>query len=233
MSSSVLKFTLLVLLLSLFEVGLVIAVFFMPDPIIDISELAYTHLSNTNVTHPVTALLVNYRSYDTLLGMAVLLLALLGVWTVYHTTVPQQETHFHPDSPLMQPLPRWILAILVLTVGYVLWAGVYTPGGAFIQVGAVLAGTGALFKLSPFMLPQPKAGFLLRLALSGGLLVFVSIALALMVEGHHLLKYPPKWANELILLIEISLIVSVGLTLVMLFIATPGVSWNKRLSKKL
>ena len=36
------------------------------------------HLAESGVTHPVTAVLLNYRGYDTLLEIAVLLLALLA-----------------------------------------------------------------------------------------------------------------------------------------------------------
>ena len=48
----------------------------------DLPEAVAAHMAESGVEHPVTAVLLNFRGYDTLLEVAVLLLALLGVLTV-------------------------------------------------------------------------------------------------------------------------------------------------------
>jgi multisubunit Na+/H+ antiporter MnhB subunit len=52
----------------------------MPEASNALSAQVVAQLPNTGVQHPVTAVLLNYRGYDTLLEMVVLLLALLGAW---------------------------------------------------------------------------------------------------------------------------------------------------------
>lgn len=226
MLSPRLRFISILLLLSIFELGLAIAVLFMPLPNLNLVEFVYSQLGETGVTYPLTAILFHYRSYDTLLGLCLLFVALLGTWTVYYTTVLPHKTLSHFDTPLMQPLPGLILlAIFLLAAGYIVWMGGYIPASAF-QIGALLAGIGVLLRVINIIQAQPiveKTSFLLRIGLGGGLLVFACIALAVMAEGYQLLQYPEKLANNLILLIEIALTISIGLILLMFFIATPGI----------
>jgi len=222
MSSSILKITLLVLLLSVLELGLVVAI--MPTPIIHVPEWVQSQLSNMGVRSHVTALLLNYRGYDTLLAMVILLVAQLGVWIVYRTTNPSPKS----NSPLVQPLPRWMLPLLILTLTFVLWASINTPDSGFIQLGAVLASLGALVKFIPFLPPKPIARFPLRLLLGSGLLIFFGIAV--MFETIYFPQYPLEWMVELMLVIAISLMIVIGL--IMLLIGTPGLSWHHSKSAK-
>ncbi len=218
MSTSVLRVILIIVLLSLFELGLAIAIFLMPEPTISMTELVHSQLSDTELTYSVTALLLNYRSMDMLLGLAVLFSALLGVWNLDDTTVASQKPD---DRDFSLPSLRWILVLIVLTTSIMFWTERY------LVAGALLAGCGILLRLNHLIQPQPTAGLSLRLGLSSGLLVFLSIALATMVSGYHWLEYPEDWMNEFILLIAVSLTISIGLTLTMLFFGAPGMSWHK------
>ncbi|PJF45885.1 MAG: sodium:proton antiporter, partial [Candidatus Thermofonsia Clade 3 bacterium] len=47
-----------------------------------LAPLAIDSLPRSGVLNPVTAVLLNYRGYDTLLEVAVLLLAIVGVWAI-------------------------------------------------------------------------------------------------------------------------------------------------------
>jgi multisubunit Na+/H+ antiporter MnhB subunit len=105
---------------------------------------------------------------------------------------------------------------MILMAGYLLWAGAHRPGGAF-QAGAVLAGAGVLLHLAGLLPAWASPGFLLRLGLGGGFLVFLVVTAGLLGEGA-LLHYPPQHAGSLILLIEASLTVSLGLILAGLFL---------------
>jgi multisubunit Na+/H+ antiporter MnhB subunit len=215
-----LKIILIILLLSVLELGLAIAVLFMPNPIIDITELVHNNLPNAAVLHPLSAILFNYRAYDILLGIVILLLAIFGIRTIYYTTAPLSETYSNSHSQFLRYL---ILSITMLTGGYVLWAGIFMPGSAF-HLGALFASIGLWLRLSHFIQPQPTANFLLRLTYSSGLLIFATIALAVMVDGHNLLQYPQTWAHELILLIEACLALSLWSALMVFLMASPGIS---------
>ena len=104
-----------------------------------LSELVAENLENSGVKNPVTAVLLNFRGYDTLLEMGVLLLALIAVWSI--GTAPQQcQTE---PSAVLDILSRLLVPLLIMVSGYLLWVGANAPGGAF-QAGAVLAAAGGV-----------------------------------------------------------------------------------------
>jgi multisubunit Na+/H+ antiporter MnhB subunit len=171
-------------------------------------------IAESGVEHPVTAVLLNFRGYDTLLEVAVLLLALLGVLALAQ---PHAAPATVPAHPLLQTLARLLAPLMVLVAGYLLWVGAIAPGGAF-QAGAVLAAAGVLLRLAGLLPTWAAPGRLLRGGLALGLLVFVAVALAVLGQGS-LLQYPPALAGGLILLIEAGLTLSIGLTLAGLYLA--------------
>ena len=171
-------------------------------------------IAESGVEHPVTAVLLNFRGYDTLLEVAVLLLALLGVLALAQ---PHAARAAAPAHPLLQTLARLLAPLMVLVAGYLLWVGAIAPGGAF-QAGAVLAAAGVLLRLAGLLPTWAAPGRLLRGGLALGLLAFVAVALAVLGQGS-LLQYPPALAGGLILLIEAGLTLSIGLTLAGLYLA--------------
>ena len=58
------------------------AVLSLPDQASKLNGMVEANLQASGVHNPVTAVLLNFRGYDTLLEMAVLLLALIGVWSL-------------------------------------------------------------------------------------------------------------------------------------------------------
>ncbi len=75
------KFSLLLTLIILPVVtGLVYIVLTLPQNTPGLAILVAENLKTTGVTNPVTAVLLNYRGYDTLLELTVLLVPLIGVW---------------------------------------------------------------------------------------------------------------------------------------------------------
>lgn len=177
------------------------------------------NLDASGVAHPVTAVLLNFRGYDTLLEVAVLLLALLGVFALSH----HASGYAHPAAPahpVLQTLARLLAPLMVLVAGYLLWIGAYAPGGAF-QAGAVLAAAGVLLRLAGLLPAWVQPGVLLRGGLALGLLVFLAVAVAGLPQGS-LLHYPPALAGALILLVEAGLTLSIGLTLAGLYLASAG-----------
>jgi multisubunit Na+/H+ antiporter MnhB subunit len=192
----------------------------LPAPSSPIPALVDARLEQSGVRHPVTAVLLNFRGYDTLLEIGVLLLAVLGVLAVRHAAAPE-PVHPRRAGAVLEALIHLAVPIMVLVAGYLLWAGAHQPGGAF-QAGAVLAGAGVLLRLSGRLPPLLPPGFRLRAALLLGFAVFLAVALGTAAGGRELLAYPPHQAGAWILLIEASLALSIGLILVSLFVGTPA-----------
>jgi len=196
------------------------AMLVLPEPPIRLAARVSAELGNSGVKHPVTAVLLNFRGYDTLLEIAVLLLALLGIATAAGgDAVTGRRLHGNPQA-FLQSLARLLAPLMVMTAGYLLWAGSHRPGGAF-QAGAVLAAGIVLLYLSG-LLPAPAGpSWLLRLGLVAGFLVFVAVTAVPLFSGGQLLQYPPDMAGALILLIESGLTLSLGLILAALFLWLP------------
>jgi len=210
-ASSILLFTVLAAL----AVALGYAVIFLPEQAEGLATAVSDQMGNSGVDHSVTAVLLNFRGYDTLLEMAVLLLALIGVWSL----APQSRAEtisIPPASPVLLALFRLLIPLMILVAGYLLWVGAHAPGGAF-QAGAVLAAAGVLALLCGKRLEGRLAGWPLRFGLVLGTAMFVAVAAAVMVGGAHLLQYPLEWAGGLILLIEAAATFSIGVTLMALF----------------
>lgn len=175
---------------------------------------AHRSLERSGVTNPVTAVLLNYRSYDTLLEVAVLLLAIVAVWSLRSIST---SSFAEPAGPILAALLRFLLPLLLLASGYLLWIGAFAPGGAF-QGGALLGGAIVLMLLGGGILRRllDRRG-LLRTGLWAGLAVFVAVGLGVMFRGGRFLEYPEGHAGNLILLIETAALLSIGLTLGALF----------------
>ncbi len=214
----------LITLALLLAAGLIAAVLWLQPAAVDLNAVARERLPETGVSNPVTAVLLNYRGYDTLLEVAVLVMALIGVWAVGtdRTDVRYSRAVSSEHSVLIEALVRLVLPLAVLTAGYLLWSGTHAPGGAF-QAGAVLAATGVLLRLTEHLRPHPDPSRAVRFVASLGCLVFVGVALKSVWHGGRLLQYPPELAGALILVIEAALTVSIGLILTLLFVGSPGV----------
>ncbi|HEY0848047.1 MAG TPA: MnhB domain-containing protein [Noviherbaspirillum sp.] len=191
----------------------------VPTPSLRLADRVYGELASSGVTHPVTAVLLNFRGYDTLLEIAVLLLALLGVLTAAggaHMSVGRARATVPRFLPAVV---RLLAPLMILVAGYLLWAGSHSPGGAF-QAGAVLAAGIVLASLACLLPERIRIGNVLRAALAGGFLVFLAVAAAGLFNGA-LLQYPVAYAGLLILLVETGLTLSLGVILASLFVALP------------
>jgi multisubunit Na+/H+ antiporter MnhB subunit len=180
---------------------------------IDLRVPVAAHLAESGVTHPVTAVLLNYRGYDTLLEIAVLLLALLAILAVVGEAPVSPSRAAHP---VLQALARLAVPMMIVVAVYLLWAGAFRPGGAF-QAGAVLAAAALLLHLVGLQPGWSQPRLRLRIGLAAGFALFLAVAAGLLTQGS-LLQYPPAAAGVLILLIESGLTVSLALILAGLFL---------------
>ena len=169
-------------------------------------------LAQSGVEHPVTAVLLNFRAWDTLLELAVLLLALLGARQL-GTLQPQLSEPW----PLLRAWGRTLAPLLVLAGGYVLWRGAASPGGAF-QAGALLASGIVLLRLAGALPALYWSFWPLRLLVLIGLLLFVGVAAACAWFGDGWLHYPVGWAKPLIVFIEAAATLSIAASLSLLVI---------------
>lgn len=177
-------------------------------------------LAHSGVSNPVTAVLLNFRAYDTLLELAVLLTAVLGILALG----PARPGYGSPD-PVLAGLKRWLVPFLIVTAGYLLWVGGHAPGGAF-QAGATLAAAAVLLRLSGHGdagLPVPA---LQRWLLIGGIGLFLLVGVGVTATGLVFLEYPQGWSSALILLIESAATLGIAVTLALAYIGGRPAGWE-------
>lgn len=204
--------------------GLGAVLLLLPAQMQGLREPVMAKLAVSGVDHPLTAVLLNYRGYDTLLEIGVLLLAVTGVWSL--------DRHRSRRLRLTQPVHRHavmrigiglLLPLMIVTAGYMVWAGAFRPGGAF-QAGALL-GAASVILLSSGMLATPLARRLsLRVMLAAGFAFFMLMALLMQGISGQLLAYPASVAGIIILAIESTLAFSIGASLATLFAAVAGLA---------
>jgi multisubunit Na+/H+ antiporter MnhB subunit len=176
-------------------------------------QLVSSNMAFSGVENPVTAVLLNFRGYDTLLEIGVLLAAAVGVLSVGTSAAMRSKPA--PSSILILFL-RLLLPFIILVSGYILWIGKYAPGGAF-QAGALLAAGAILFATAAVRESQ-LASKAIPLAMGIGLLIFLSVALATMMLHGNYLQYPVDRAGSLILMIEAAATISIAVILTLLFL---------------
>jgi multisubunit Na+/H+ antiporter MnhB subunit len=180
-------------------------------------------LPMAGVENPVTAVLLNFRAWDTLLESVVLLAALTGLWMLTRDAawggrigLPQ---HVRPDG-VMAGFGR-VLPPLGLLVGvYLVYIGADRPGGAF-QGGTVLAAVGLVAALAGAVRPPRIGATRWRAALVAGPLVFLLAGLAGAALGAGFLTLPPQIAGAAIFTIEVALAASIAVTLAFLVLGPP------------
>lgn len=206
--------TLAALACAAIALGLGFAVLSFPSPAPTLAPAAAAALPGTGLGNPVTAVLLAYRALDTLLEKIVLILALIGVWSLAPdhlwggvpslrpTTVPEPLTY------LAQTLPPFGVLIAV----YMCWVGADAPGGTF-QAGTVLAAMWLLVMLAGLR-PEPETrSAALRLVLIGGPALFLAIGFLGFAMAGGFLAYPESIAKPLIVGIEAALTLSIAATL--------------------
>jgi multisubunit Na+/H+ antiporter MnhB subunit len=179
-----------------------------------LADEVLTRIDESGVINPVTAVILNFRAYDTLLEIGVLLLAVFGVYAVgeERASVTLRRSR---GSEVLETFVHLFTPVVVLTAGYLVWVGYKEPGGAF-QAGALLGGIGVVLLLAGRELPLQSSRAVVRIALGGGFLVFLLAGLAVMGD-RALLAYPRDSAKHFILVIELACAVSIGAILTVLF----------------
>ncbi len=185
--------------------------------------LVADHLEESGVSNPVTAVLLNFRGYDTLLEIAVLLAAMAAVWSLDRGSRQFGRPSGEPEAqPVLEALIRVAVPVALVTSVYLTWVGSTEPGGAF-QAGALLAGGGVLLTVSGLVRPPTAASATVRAFVAGGVAGFVLAGLVLLPITGAFLAYPEGWAYPMIVAIEVLLTLSIAVVLVELFVDVPAV----------
>ncbi len=205
--------------------ALVWAVQALERPTAGLSPAVADALSQSGVSHPVTAVLLNFRAYDTLLEITVLLLAAIGVWAIGGVRTAGElwsTASGVARGTVERSLARVGGPLAIVVAGYVLWAGGHQPGGGF-PAAAILAGAALVTLFAGELRAVDPAGWRIRALLAGGVLLFLAVGLGAMVGGSFLELRPPA-AKLLILLIETGFTLSVAAILVILFLGPSSAS---------
>ncbi len=191
----------------------------LPPEAAGLRDAAATEVSKTGVSNPVTAVLLSFRGYDTLLEIGVLLMAALAVLSLGNR--PPRFVLAPSRSLVLSAMVRFLLPILVLAAGYLLWVGADAPGGAF-QAGSVLAGAFILAALVDTGWMSRVSDRQWRWILAAGLGVFLAAGAGTMLSGVSLLEYRGATSKRVILAIETAAALSIGATLLILFLGGTG-----------
>jgi multisubunit Na+/H+ antiporter MnhB subunit len=210
-------------LCALVAVCLAGALLLPPSVIPTLAPAAMENLVHTGLGNPVAGVLFAYRALDTMLEKVVLLLALVGVWSL----APNQAWNGIPGLRIYERTNSTLtfLAQLLPPVGivvgfYMCWVGANAPGGAF-QGGTILAAMWLLVIVARQQAAPSIGHPWVRIGLVLGPVVFLAIGLAGFVLANSFLAYPAGHAKPLIVAIEVALTISIAAALAMLAAGSP------------
>jgi multisubunit Na+/H+ antiporter MnhB subunit len=182
-------------------------------------DLVQANIQQSGVTNPVTAVLLNFRAYDTLIEFAVFFCVSIASLPYIDAGVSDPSHLETQDGPLFS-LVKVLAPLTILLAGYTLWVGSFKPGGAF-QAGALLAGCGLLLSLSNVGVTRMN-GFGWRSVFSMSLIFFILVIGFSYIHTHTFLMYPTTLSGRLILFIEFAATFSVAATLYLCYLSVRG-----------
>ncbi len=198
----------------------------LPDPAPTLAPAAAAAADGpgAGLGNPITAVLISYRSFDTMLEKVVLILAVIGVWSV-----GADSAWGAAPAPLGRPQPAGamvLLAQILAPIGaligvHIFWVGADAPGGAF-QGGALLAAMWMAAMMARLTDPPRIDARWLRLALVAGPAVFLVIGFAGLGLAGDFFAFPPAFAKPLILFIETFMVLSIAVALPLLVAGPPN-----------
>jgi multisubunit Na+/H+ antiporter MnhB subunit len=194
-----------------------------PSTVFTLAPETMAHLHESGLGNPVAGVLFIYRAIDTLLEKVVVVLALVGVWSLapdrFWGGVPGLQVYQQPNTVLT--LLSQLLPPLGIVFGiYMFWTGANNPGGAF-QGGTVLAAMWILVMIAGLQNPPSTNRRWLRVLVVLGPAIFLAIGLAGFGLAGDFLAYPAGYAKPLIIVAEATLTLSIGVALGLLAAGPP------------
>ena len=204
-------------------VALGLCVLALPNPAPTLAHDAAANMDATGVGNPITAVLLAFRAIDTLLETIVLLLVLIGVWSLtpdrYWGGRPGSRQRTDPNG-ILAYTARVLPPIGIIVGIYIFWIGADHPGGKF-QGATILAAMWLLVMMAALVEAPPIDRTWLRLGLVVGPLTFVAVGVVGVLTAGAFLAYPQGFAKPLIVLIELALMPSLTLILGLLLAGAP------------
>ncbi len=172
-------------------------------------------LPESGVEHPVTAVLLNFRGYDTWLEIGVILMGLLAIFAAGGIEI-FRKPRLAVKDPLLRQVILFFTPVLLLFGSFLLYFGKSGPGGAF-QAAVVWGATGILLHLGGWPVIAGMPSWLRQIILTVGLGFFLVLGFLFIASGDAFLQYPAAYAGVLILLVETLAAVSIAAALTAIF----------------
>jgi multisubunit Na+/H+ antiporter MnhB subunit len=206
------------LLCSMIAAALAAIVLMPVEPPATLAPEAAANMGALGLGNPITVVLLAYRALDTLLEKVVLVLALIGVWTltpdVFWGGAPA-SLRAQQSSGALTFLAQVLPPVGVVIGVYLIWNGADHPGGTF-QGGTVLAAMWLLVMMANLREPPEIRLRTLRLLVVLGPVVFLVAGFAGFWIANGFLSYPPAFAKPIIVIVEAALALSIAVILGML-----------------
>ncbi len=203
--------------------ALAVGVLALPVPAPTLAPDVAAHIAVTGVGNPITAVLLAFRAMDTLLEAIVLVIALIGVWSLapdrFWGGRPGLRQHADPNG-ILAYVARVLPPIGVIAGIYIFWVGADHPGGKF-QGATIMAAMWLLVMMAGLADAPPISRTWLRTLLVAGPLVFIAIGVVGVVTADAFLAYPAGIAKPLILVIEFALMPTLTLILGLMLVGAP------------
>lgn len=200
--------------------GLLLA---LPEPAPSLAAAVVEPLPALGIGNPVTAVLIAYRALDTLLEIAVLLIAVVGIrvlgadrgWGGRPVPWPVAG-----PSPALVFLARLLVPAGLVFAIYLFWVGADAPGGKF-QASTLVAALW-LLAIMAGLAPAPRTGGgWTGIALAIGPLAFIAAGAVGLAATGSFLAWPEPVAKPMIVAVELALAASVVVALVVLVAGPP------------
>jgi multisubunit Na+/H+ antiporter MnhB subunit len=203
--------------------ALAVTVLSLPHSTPSLAPAAVAALPATGLGNPVNGVLMAFRAFDTLLEKVVLVLSLVGVWSLAPDLGWRgrpQVLHPFADDGVLTFLARTLPPVGLLFGLHLMWNGADEPGGAF-QGATVIAAMWLLVLMAGLgQAPQVRARWL-RVAAVAGPATFLAVGIAGIAAAGAFLAYPEAYAKALIVFIELPMMLTVALVLALLVAGPP------------
>jgi uncharacterized MnhB-related membrane protein len=204
--------------------ALVLGVLRLPEPAPTLAPQVVPALPATGVANPITGVLLAFRALDTLLEAIVLVIALIGVWSLapdrFWGGRPGPRYGADPDG-ILTYLARVLPPIGIVVGLYLFWAGADHPGGKF-QSATILAAMWMLVQMAGLGDAPRIDSRWVRAGIVVGPLVFVAVGLLGAWQAGAFLGYPDGWAKPMIVAVEVALLPTLLLVLALLLNGAPA-----------
>ncbi len=194
-----------------------------------ISQAATYRVKEAGVESPVTAVLIHFRGYDTMLEVTVMLLVAIGAMAVGKNQDESQPALLaqKEETLLTNPMIRLLLPIMLMVSIYYLWAGAKKAGGAF-QAGTVLGSMGIMLLLAQKLHSSNRESALWRILLVVGPFTFVTLSFVSIFFGNAFLDFPQFMNSQLIFCIEAMVSISTGAIFCVVFARCSNLSFSEK-----